>query len=216
MCNRKTGIIIELVGLIAVLGISKLTMEHTDILGVFVGGKLFGGTYLILFYLGMWFGKYCNRIKIPMFVSAILSVILCGCTVCWWWFITIDKFSLDSSLPFGGGINPPSISLGLCACFIALSLFFIEMTFRNKQSGVPMKIMGGLGFIGKHTLYIFLYHLFILETVFPFILLKTGISINGFWIRRVVYFSVMIFGSMLIELILEKCHKVMLEAYDLK
>lgn len=216
ICDRKAGFILEAVGFVAVLIISKQTMDHSNILGVFAGGKLFGGTYLILFYMGMWFGKYYNKIKISTVVAAVLAVIASVCTVCWWHFITIDNFSLDSKLPFGGGINPPSISLGLYACLIALSLYFIEMSCLNRNGRIVMKIMGGLGFIGKHTLYIFLYHLFILETVFPFILSAAGIAINGFWIRRVVYFSGMILGSMLIEMILEKFHVVIRKAYDLK
>ena len=151
-----------------------------------------------------------------MTVSAVLAVVSLGCTVAVWRFITFDRFNLDSRLPFGGGINPPGVSLGVYACFIALTLYFAEMALRNVKSGILEKVACGLVFIGRHTLYIFLYHLLFRDVILPKLIIKTGISMESIPVRWIVYLPVMVFAPLLIELILEKFHKVVLEAYGLK
>ena len=212
--EKKLGLAIELIAFLVVLGISSLTTNYSNILGVYGGGgKLFGGTYLILLYLGMWFGKYCNRISVNSIIAGILSAISCGCAIAWFCFISRDSFNIDSKIPFGGGLNPPSISLGLYAVLVASTLYFLELFLKRFPNSLPLKIIDKIAFIGKHTLYIFLYHRFFLDIVFPRVSAMTGMVIGNWWIKRIVYFTCMIAGSMLIEYILEKIHSIVLAAY---
>ncbi len=212
--EKKWGLAIEFIAFLVVLGISSLTTNYSNILGVYGGGgKLFGGTYLILLYLGMWFGKYCNRISVNSIVAGILSAISCGCAIAWFCFISHDFFKIDLKIPFGAGLNPPSISLGLYAVLVAATLYFLELSLKRFSNSLPLKIMDKIAFIGKHTLYIFLYHRFFLDIVFPRVSALTGLTIGNWWIKRVVYFTCMIAGSILIEFVLEKIHSIVLAAY---
>ncbi|MCR4933499.1 MAG: acyltransferase [Lachnospiraceae bacterium] len=212
--QKKLGLAIESIAFLVVLGISSLTTNYSNILGVYGGGgKLFGGTYLILLYLGMWFGKYCNRISVNSIIAGILSAISCGCAIAWFYFISHDFFKIDAKIPFGYGLNPPSISLGLYAILVAATLYFLELFLKRFSNGLPQKLMDKIAFIGKHTLYIFLYHCFFLNIVFPRVSAMTEMVIGNWWIKRIVYFTCMIAGSMLIEFILERIHNIVFVAY---
>ncbi|WP_029320376.1 acyltransferase family protein [Butyrivibrio sp. AE3004] len=199
----KRGILIEIAGLAFVLMISFYTTNYSNILDIYGGGgKLFGGTYLILFYLGMIFGKYSSKIPTNKIVVAFLLVISIVLTLMWWNFISTDNCRIDLNLPYGSGYNPPSISFGLYAILMALSIFFLEQVISNNDR--LLKIFGSISVLGKHTLYMFLYHRLFLDYVLPMFFIQTGIQISNIWILRIIYFICMICGSLIIEIVLEK------------
>ncbi len=206
--GKKWGIAVEAASFVIVICISSWTTNHSNILGVYGGGgKLFGGTYLILLYLGMWVGKYYGKISVKTVPAGILAAIMLCCTIAWWRFIANDKCQIDLRFPFGEGFNPPGISLGLYAVLMALMLYFLETALLSHPDGIPMKIMEAFAFLGKHTLYIFLYHRFILDIVIPYISAVSGIVIWNVWIKRIIYFLFMTGGSMLLEYILTHVRK---------
>ena len=215
--KKRYGYVTEVIVFLVILWIASWTTNHSNILGVYGGGgKLFGGTYLVLLYIGMWFGKYYKKISINKIISTILAGVACSCAIAWWRFIAVDRCKIDLLIPYGEGFNPPSISFGLYAILIASTLYFIETLFLNYPNGIPLKIMKIFAFMGKHTLYIFLYHRFFLDIVFPYLFTKTGIALENIYFKRIVYFVFMIGGSMLIEFILEKIHQMILTAYYTK
>ena len=65
-------------------------------------------------------------------------------------------------------------------------------------------------------IYIFLYHRFFLDIVFVRIRNNLGIEIEIAWLRTIVYFGCMILGSYLIEILFEKLHGFLKEAYGCK
>ena len=206
--TKSRGVVIELFAFLTVLLISWWTTNYSNILGVHGGGgKLFGGTYLILFYIGMWFGKYSKRISLSPFLSGTLATLFGILAVVWGRFVANDKLQIDTMIPFGDGVNPPSISLGLYAILIAATLYFLESALIHFPSEVPMKAMGVLAFFGKHTLYIFLYHRLIIDIVIPRIIDNTGMTISNILIKRIVYFACMIGSSMIIECVFKKIYK---------
>ena len=142
-------------------------------------------------------------------------MLLCGSTIAWGSFIAYDILKIDSMLPFGRGFNPPSISFGVFALLIAATLFFAEMGLQPYPNGIPQKGMDAMAYFGRHTLYIFLYHRLFLDGI-PHVFAAMGIAIENIWIKRVVFFCGMIFGSMLFEYILEKLHEQVRIAYRLK
>ncbi len=80
--KKRFGYVVEIITFLVILWIASWTTNHSNILGIIGGGgKLFGGTYLILFYIGMWFGKYYKKISINAIVSAVLAVMSCGCAI---------------------------------------------------------------------------------------------------------------------------------------
>lgn len=213
--TMRHEILVEIVAFLALTCISVLTTNFSDIYDIYGGGgKIFGGTFIILFYLGMWFGKYYERISIPKVSRVILSLVLLCSSFVWWRFISEDRFRIDLMIPFGWGLNPPSISLIVYSVLVTASLYFLNTVLNGCTNNVLIRIADAAAFLGKHTLYIYLYHVIFIAEVFPKISSITGIILDNVWIKRVVYFSVMILGSMSIEYVFEKIHKEMLRAYS--
>ena len=203
--DKKQGFLIEVVGLLFVVLISFVTMNYTNILSVYGGGgKLFGGTYLILLYLGMCFGKYYEKIRLKRWQSIIVFVIGLSGSILSWRFIVQDQFQLDKRLPFGNGINPPGISLIIYTLFITATIYSLGMLIRDFENGVITIAFKNIEKLGKHTLYIFLYHGFWIEVLALFFETPIGRSLDHIWVRRVVYFPCMILGSLFMEFIIKK------------
>jgi len=102
--NKKYGVIWRIIGGVFVTLISIFTTGRSDIFGVYGGGgKLFGGTFLILLYMGMWFGLFCKQIKAGLFVSVICFSVLTILTIFWWRVIYAYQYDIDSKFPFGEG-----------------------------------------------------------------------------------------------------------------
>lgn len=180
------------------LCISILTTKYSNILGIYGGGgKLLGGTYIFIFYIGMVLSKYNifskNNWKKSVFCTCVFGVLW----VVWNIYSINNWLVIDDKIPCGWGINPPGITLMISALFM---LFFCYGVFtlleRHKYT---IWITDILGWIGRHTLYIFLYHRFFLDFI-----LSRHVPIDNRWIKWVVYLSVMIFGSIFIEYIFVK------------
>ena len=110
----------------------------------------------------------------------------------------MNQCSIDQHFLFGKGLNPPSISLGLYACLMAATIYLLMKLISEYE--VRMIPIRWIARIGKHSLYIFLYHILFLYFIIPTGLSVIGITdIGNIWIKRVVYYVVMIEGSILIE-----------------
>ena len=183
-----------LLGMI-IIGLSCFTTNCSNILDIYGGGgKLLGGSYLIVFYVGMLIEKYrifeSNSLKKSIFF-AVVSFIL---WLLWGHFECIDRFGIDSKIPFGYGLNPPSItSITMAIIMMCLSYGFFTLMQRIR---VLSWITELFALLGKHTLYIFLYHRLFLDGF-----LQIYVKIDNMILKRVVYFGVMILGSIFIELI---------------
>ena len=185
---------------------SSWSNNHTDILGVYGGGGvLFGGSYLILLYMGILIKDWTISFdKINNFIGFIFFTV---CTIGWWRFECFNRFSIDSKLPFGAGFNPPSISSITMAFLVYMMVFYFTKIFEECKDTVRM--ISIMSFLGKNTLYIFLYHRFILD----FILQPYVPPIKNIWIMRIFYFACMIFGSIIIKLIINKIENVIKAIY---
>ncbi len=203
----KYGVAVEIIGLIVVLFISSLTTNYSNILDIYGGGgKLFGATYLILLYLGMLFGKHYRKLSVNNIMLVILFIVSITLTVLWLNFIYVDKCQIDTYVPYGEGFSPASISFGLYAILMACTIFLLEKVLNFNTHLI--KVFEIISVLGRHTLYMFLYHRIILG-----ILARTGIIISNIWVMRIVYFTCMIGGSIIIEIVLEKIHVILKRAY---
>lgn len=215
--TRNKGFIQEVFGLVFVGFISYLTTNYSNILSIYGGGgRLFGGSYLILLYVGMLFGKYSNCYVIRkkgLIAGIIISI---TATVGWWRFISRDRLLLDSKLPFGSGFNPPSISFSLYGFLMLVTIWLIGKLLDVCTEGIVHIIWRKMGEIGKHTLYIFLYHRLYLQAMFPFLKDVYGIELDNIWFKRLAYFVVIIVGSIIIECIVEKSLKYCVGVYKSK
>lgn len=149
----------EIIFLGLIMVVCSLTTRFTNILSVYGGGgKLFGGNFLFLFYIGMWFGKYYTKIrwkKIPAMIIVGMGV---GLTIGWWQFMCNNKCNIDTKIPFGSGFNPPSISFCTYAILWAATIYAFAMMLQYFKCRIAEDLFRIMAWLGKHTLYIFLYH----------------------------------------------------------
>lgn len=166
---------------------AAVTTNNTNILYIYGGGgKLFGGSYLILFYIGMVINKYrllYNNNKVEIIFIFIFSIICC---VGWWRMMCVGyRTVIDSFFPFGEGVNPPSVTIMVFALLVFLccySFFSICSWYAGTNN-----ITKVIGWVGQHTLYIFLYHRLWLDYF-----LKKYVNPDNIAIRRVIYITIMI------------------------
>lgn len=175
-----------------IIGISYVTTNYSNIMNVYGGGgKLLGGTYLFLFYLGMIFEKYhlFKNITLP---KSIASMIVGGVM-----YLLCLNFAYSDQLRFDiftrfGGVNPPGISfISLALCMICWCYGFFNVVNRIKHLSFVVRFVSWLG---SHTLYIFLFHRFWLDYI-----LCPYVAISNIYLKNVVYYGVMIGGSIFIE-----------------
>lgn len=202
--KKRYAWVYELLGAGAVLVISSLTTNYTNILSVYGGGgKLFGGTYLFLLYLGMWFAKYYPNINLKWVSSFVLFIIGVTVTITWWRFIYNNNLKIDSYLPFGDGSNPPSVSFGIYSILIVFITFCLGSLTDCFPNSLFTKGFSCVSKLGKHTLYIFLYHKLFLDFFIPKSLQFMHYEFTNFWMKRVVYFIILLWGPICVEYILK-------------
>ncbi len=203
-----------LLGFTFLLVFSSWTTNETNILDAYGGGgKLFGGTYIVLFYFGMLFGKYGEKLSLKSHMLSVaffsISFIL---TVLWWLFISENQCNIDRKIQiWGNGFNPPSISFGLYAVLMATTIFLFEKVCKIGD-GRLYRAFGKISLLGMHTMYIFLYHTIFYQYIIPLMYDFTGLTDN-IWLKRILYFSIILFGSIAIEKGFEKIHAIIRMAY---
>lgn len=179
---------------------SKFTCS-SNILNIYGGGgKFLGGSYLILLYLGMWFAKYYSSFETFFSKHRIILFMVIGlCIVFWLQFIFKNQFNLDRKIPFGGGINPPSISLIVYAILISLNIYAFDKIIHSiSKITTVFNAYVFLCRIGQHTLFIFLFHIFYMTRLHNLI----GSSLDVVPIvKSIIYISGMIILSLATEFI---------------
>lgn len=180
-----------LVGAVIVV-ISALTTLHSNLLGIYGGGgKLLGGTYLILAYVGMAFAPYLIKKRTSKYlfaVAACTSILWAGVLKYCWVCNTIDDFlRLDVKFPFGSGLNPPGVTL-MCYSGIVLFWCFSIGSLCAAGNHLILKITRFFKMIGENSLYIFLYHRLILDYF-----LCPYVVIENIWLRRIIYIACMVY-----------------------
>ena len=190
-CNsRKYRYIFHIITCLLLGYASVLCIRYTYILPVHGGGKyLFGGTYIILFYLGILFA---DRNMFEMTVKKRVVVSMIGMLFWCIWY----KMGACGILPFdawmqpyfGSGFNPPSIQIiifAIITLFVAYSVFSLLETIENIYI---KKTVDFLCFLGKNTIYIFMYHLLVRDVAVKYF---SALSTNK-WMMRIFVFSTMV------------------------
>lgn len=161
--NRKHKWIIHAGALGAFGWFAYISINYTYILPVHGGGQfLGGGTYVILYYMGMLlasngvFEQSINK-------RVLIAVICCGTSIVWILLMAEEILPFDRWMSpyWGAGFNPPSINLmiySLLVLFVCYSVFSLLCKVQNK---LVRRIVFIVSFFGKNTLYIWLYHLIV-------------------------------------------------------
>ncbi len=166
---------------------SLACMKHTFALETYGGGNyLFGGTYLFLFVMGMIAADM--RIRLYSLKSAvpasIASIVVYGGVLA---FLLKDRLAFDESL-FGWAlrVNPPGITMigyTLAFLFLIFSLCSLGALLNHPAVNGALRV---LSWLGRYTLYIYLYHTIILDYLLPRLtflsepsFLKTAVYLAG-------------------------------------
>ena len=211
MRGRRFGLVFEALGFVAVLVVAGLTTRYTNILSVYGGGgKLFGGTYLCLVYLGMWFAMHYRRLSAgKAWIYRVLLPFGVVGTVLWWKLISAYGNAIDKALPLGASVNPPGISYCVYALLVAGCFFLLDASVRNEKLRLALS---KLSLLGRHTLYIYLWHKLILDYWLPTCFGNT-ILMDHIWPKRIVYYGCLILLPVCIEYVAGMIGKAIGKAY---
>lgn len=157
---------------------------------------LLGGTYVLVYYIGMVFCQ--EKLLEKLFPKYHLSFFLL-CFVGWllWnlgnWYM---QYALDACMSpiFGAGINPPGITemisavVVMCACYNleAFVNWLIEHSKSEKTTAAISYLWRGALFLGRNTLDIFLYHLMVQSCLYS---LLSAIGVSNIWVLRLVIYG---------------------------
>lgn len=200
--NSKYEHAMETLLFIAVVAFSSFTTNNTSILGVYGGGgKLLGGTYLILYYIGMLIAKYVDLQDFTKKRSIYLALAGGACYAIWLFVIYANGRELiDSHFPFGDGLNPPSISIFVLA--LAMLAFTAGLFSLLEDSKYGSWMTASFDWLGRWTMTIFLYHMLFLLALDHFGL--DAILAHSIWLGRIICYLVMITGPMIIDIVIRK------------
>ena len=197
----------ELLFLVIIIFVSWIATNYTNIMNIYGGGgKLLGGTYLILLYIGMLMGKYIPKVNMNKIYDFIFFVVIIMLTVLCAYFIAGDKLHFDRFFPFGEGKNPPGVSLMVYSIFITVAVYFIWRLILNYK--LVSRVFSAVSKIGKHTLYIFLYHSLIRDLI-----IYSHVVIDNIWLKRLIFIGLMIIGSIILELLFKCVYTFLLRCY---
>ncbi|MEA4821290.1 MAG: acyltransferase family protein, partial [Erysipelotrichales bacterium] len=192
--ENKFKNIYHIVTLIIILIISIIIMRFCNIFPFYGGGAyLLGGTYLFLYYFGIFLGStslFKCKSKRKRLIALIGSFSLC----LYWFFMQLStNFYLDKLFSnfFGSGINPPSIFLSVYAFLVLIVCYSLFSILEDISTSMIKKILYFLAFLGSNSLYIFMYHLLIRDVIFALF----PSVINSMILLRVIVFPIMIIGA---------------------
>ena len=207
--KKKYAALLHILTLWVLCGIASLTIRYTYVLPVHGGGQfLLGGTYLILYYLGIILSDVIKKVDgiRQLAILFILSVLSWG----GWLILRISgKLVFDNILEpyFGAGLNPPGFVLMV---YSGLTMFVL-FSFFSMLERVPYKIVQRIlklgAFLGQYTMYTFLYHCLVRDIILRCV---PSITQNIWWIRIFVFVPMIVFpvfGGFLIKMIFSLWHK---------
>ena len=178
--------ITKIMFMIGILIISYLTSTYTQINESYGGGsKLLGGSYLILLCIGMFFGDSYSKIRKIEKTASTKQIIICLIIAAGnLYYICKYGFNYLNIDIFGSGLNPPGLPIIIYAVAVFAAIVLISV--RCNDIIQCSKLIDIMCYVGKHTLYIFLYHEIVL------IIVDSYICNMNIWIKRVGYMSIML------------------------
>ncbi len=168
-CRRgKPRFLTRGIFLVAAWECSLFCIHHTFALETYGGGNyLLGGTYFFLFVMGMIAADM--RIAFTRSKQAAGALLLAAVLYCisMAWMLK-DRFAWDESV-FGWvlRVNPPGPTLilyALAVLFLVFSACSLACLMQNRWLN---RLLAAASWLGRRTLYIFLYHMLILDCLLP-------------------------------------------------
>ena len=155
----KTKFLRYLVSWGIVLVVCYLSSHYTNILGIIIGGgNLFSGNWLIFWFAGMCLWKWgvpslCKKHKYTVAIASTLVLIT-------WHYLFVGKELIIRLTPM---LDSETIDLTWGHFFEVIVLVFWFVSVTASLEGLEKKqintLLTDIGFFGKQSLYIFLYHI---------------------------------------------------------
>lgn len=179
--------------------ISLFCIRYTFIIDVWGGGKyLLGGSYLLVYLLGELFACYGFPLKREKrWIRLVIAIVAVFISILW---LNEYEFKLDLWLkePFGTGLNPPGITLMVYSGCIIAFLYYAFSYIEICKIRVVKAIYMSLSYIGRYSLYIFLYHKLVLDYFL------IDFDITNIWAKRLIYISAMLVIPIIIKMSFDK------------
>ncbi len=213
--SKNNATLWKILVFIIIIFISYLTTNYTYILNVYGGGKrLFGGTFLILFYIGMWFADFYEKKALKKQHFIVLFITSAILLVIWMCFISLNQYNFDKLFPFGNGLNPPGVTLCIYSFLILLTISSLGNLLSFYPNSFLNKGFRAFSSVGKHTLYMYLYHWLILRNIFPKLSEKYGYFFINKNLTRFLIIMTSIIVPIVIEYIMKNILKFLKNCYE--
>ena len=165
--NSNFSLLKHILFLGTIIIISIIFTKYTNILNIYGGGgKLLGGTFLALYYIGMLFAN--KTLHTPPKKAWLKSLILFTLFIILiTTIIKTNQMVLDYNSFLLKTLNPANVTLSIYGLliFFFIFYFFTTLEITNKFS----MFISIFAWFGKYSLYIFLYHLLVRANLSPFI-----------------------------------------------
>lgn len=205
-CHRRQLHPLWHIGTLLALSLfSAWCLHSTSTWSLWGAGKiLFGGSFLLAYYLGLLFGQY-RVFDHPEFFSrpsVLVTAVLAW--LCWSVLLALGKLPFDGWLApwFGEYYNPPTLSRivsALLMSFVCCSFFTLLEKCKWGEAFVRVCC-----YAGRDTLYIFLYHPLLRDFVYRLVP-------DNVWIMRFTIFPSMFLIPLLVVSLARKLKKLVLE-----
>jgi hypothetical protein len=185
--------------------LASVLINYTSVMGLHGGGGIvFGGTYLILYWLGMVFAsRRKNVMQMTNKKTGWLVIIMAAVLIVYYLLYSNYYLVLDAKLSnlFKEGFNPPGISFSIYAILVGLFIYFAVAWFEH-MGGAINTIIRFIVKLGNCSLYIFLYHRMVLY------LMNYIPLVNNMWYRRLIVFPCMILLPCLLKYLVDRLSAV--------
>jgi len=175
--------------LLTLVGLIPFLTRFTFMLPLYGAGKyLFGGFFLLLYYLGMLFASLdiSFKNKKSQIVTAVVSFTLSAALFLYFMFFGyLPSVPLPLQMEFTG----TSVSFGIFAGLVGLFVFSFVSLLEQYNHPLIKKTIRVFSRLGKYSYYIFLYHWLVCKAVED-VAARAGIS--NIWVRRGIGFPAML------------------------
>lgn len=158
--HHRSSLTVHLLVLLVLIVFASFSVQKTYILPVYGGGKhLFGGTYLVVFYIGILLGRFFIKPRSRQKLLSIFAFSSCG-GLAWLYLFGSGRLRIDQLIApyFGVGFDPPSLHFlifTLFTFFACYSLFSFLDSVKNRFIHLAMYWFAKYG---RYTLHVYLYH----------------------------------------------------------
>lgn len=146
-----------------ILCFSVWSINYTYVIPTFGAGQyLFGGTCILVYYLGIIFAEICNKWNIinkGILGQLVVSICAIVCLLVLW--TRLD--AINDTPVLINGVNPPGIIVILYAILVIVAIRSLDLIINSANFKYIKKIWSLFCWIGQRSLWIYLLHTLFLK-----------------------------------------------------